>query len=220
MEYVTALRGGDSNSSPAANKDYYAYNNSSNATYEWTAEMADYFNEHILPGYNRASWRGRQAVAGEHKMGTGDLAFAYVENTKETAIDIKEALAQPFVLIARWIKDGSKYYYRVPYQASGKSYTYNDKSYGGLDKFGSTVCPATVKYDEPNRSNYTHYESGRDVPLFRLAETYLLRAEAYGRKGNYNAAIDDIIKYVPVQRSRLVKLVQKFLHVCSLDMKN
>ena len=98
---MTALRGGDSNSSPAANKDYYAYNNSSNATYEWTAEMADYFNEHILPGYNRASWRGRQAVAGEHKMGTGDLAFAYVENTKETAIDIKEALAQPFVLIAR-----------------------------------------------------------------------------------------------------------------------
>lgn len=55
VEYVTALRGGDSNSSPAANKDYYAYNNSSNATYEWTAEMADYFNEHILPGYNRAS---------------------------------------------------------------------------------------------------------------------------------------------------------------------
>ena len=32
----------------------------------------------------------------------------------------------------------------------------------------------------------------RDVPLFRLAETYLLRAEAYGRKGNYNAAIADI----------------------------
>ena len=35
------------------------------------------------------------------------MAFAYLENTKETAIDIKEALAQPFVLLARWIKDGT-----------------------------------------------------------------------------------------------------------------
>ncbi|MBN2611560.1 MAG: RagB/SusD family nutrient uptake outer membrane protein [Bacteroidales bacterium] len=31
-----------------------------------------------------------------------------------------------------------------------------------------------------------------DVPLMRLAETYLIRAEAYGRKGNFVAAIDDI----------------------------
>lgn len=33
-------------------------------------------------------------------MGTGDLAFAYLENTKETAIDVEEADAQPFVLFA------------------------------------------------------------------------------------------------------------------------
>lgn len=59
-----------------------------------------------MPNYNRDSWGGRRAVAGEHKMGAGDMAFAYLENTKETAIDIKEALAQPFVLLARWIKDG------------------------------------------------------------------------------------------------------------------
>jgi hypothetical protein len=32
----------------------------------------------------------------------------------------------------------------------------------------------------------------RDVPVFRLAETYLLRAEAYGRKGDYSNAIADI----------------------------
>ena len=55
--------------------------------------MADFFNSNILPKYNRDSWGGRRAVAGEHKMGAGDMAFAYLENTKETAIDIKEALA-------------------------------------------------------------------------------------------------------------------------------
>ena len=192
IEYVTALRGGDSKSVPTPNVDYYKYDDEKNTTFEWTGEMADYFNQYILPTYERASWGNRKAVAGEHKMGKGDLAFAYLENTKETAISIEEALAQPFVLIARWIKDGDKYYYRVPYQAKGKSYTYNAETYAGLDKYSSTICPSTLKYDEPNRSNNTHYESGRDVPLFRLAETYLIRAMAYGLQNKFDLAISDI----------------------------
>ena len=68
-------------------------------TYTWTSDMADFFNSNILPNYNRDSWGGRRAVAGEHKMGAGDMAFAYLENTKETAIDIKEALALTFCII-------------------------------------------------------------------------------------------------------------------------
>ena len=95
------------------NGDYHAYNSSKNATYTWTADQAAYFNEHILPTYDRESWGGRQAVAGEHKMGTNDLAFAYLENTKETAIDLAEAEAQPFYLQAAWVKDGDKVYYGV-----------------------------------------------------------------------------------------------------------
>lgn len=63
------------------------------------------------------------------------MAFAYLENTKETAIDIKEALAQPFVLLARWIKDGNKYYYRAPIKSDGSSYAYNNATYVGLIKF-------------------------------------------------------------------------------------
>lgn len=194
VEYETALLPEGSSSTPTANLPYYDYKSENNQTFTWTEEMADYFNTHILPTYKRESWGGRKAVSGEHKMGKGDLAFAFIENTKATAIDIKEALAQPFVLMARWIKDGNKYYYRVPYQANGSSYAYNSLSYTGLDKMSSTCAPATLKYDDPNRTNYSHYNSTRDVPLFRLAETYLIRAYAYGLKGDYASAVTDINK--------------------------
>lgn len=194
VEYHTALRGGSNTATPAADAPYYAYNDKNNATYTWTQDMADYFNANILPTYKRESWGGREAKAGDHKMGTGDLAFAYLENTKATAIDIHEALAQPFALIARWIKDGDKYYYRAPLKSDGKSYTYNPATYVGLDKVSGTGSPTTVKYTDPNRNSYDSYYCGRDVPLFRLAETYLIRATANGLKGNYAGALADINK--------------------------
>lgn len=179
------------------NIDYYAYNNAKNASYTWTEETANYFNENILPNYTRASWGERRAVAGEHKMGTNDLGIVWVENTRETAIDVQKALAQPFYVRIRWIKDGDKYYYRVPTAdktnpAGGTTYEYNTKAYNGLDVASATAFPASLKYDDPNRTAYTHYNSYRDVPIFRLGETYLLRAEAYGRKGDYDNALKDI----------------------------
>lgn len=196
LEYHTALRGGSGTTTPAEDLDYYAYNDENNQTYRWTESMAAYFNANILPHYNRESWGGRQAVAGEHKMGSGDLAYAYLENTKETAIDVKEALAQPFVLLARWIKDGNKYYYRAPIQAAdGGSYAYNSQTYVGLDKVSATGSPTTSKYTDPNRNSYDSYYSSRDIPLFRLAETYLMRAMAKGLKGQDPLADINMVRH-------------------------
>ena len=194
LEFTTALNGSDNSSTPAVDKDYYAYNDPNNATYTWTQNMANYFNQNILPSYKRQSWKGRKAIAGEHKMGTQDLAFAYVENTKETALEMKIALAQPYVVFARWIKDDNKYYYRPTIKSDGSSYSYNSGEYMGLDKVQTPGSPVTGKYVDPNRNSYDSYYSSRDVPLFRLAETYLIRATAYGLKGDFALAIDDINK--------------------------
>lgn len=190
LEYGTKLPG-STNSVPTPDKDYYAYNSPDNATFTWTEEEAAYFNEHILPTYTRASWGGRSAVAGEHKMGTGDLAYGFVENTKETALTLEECLAQPFVVRARWIRDGDRYYYRVPL-VDGDHVTYNLNDWLCLDKSANFGVPMTRKYDEPNRNQYNQYYTYRDIAIFRLGETYLLRAEAYGRKGDMANAIADI----------------------------
>lgn len=43
-----------------------------------------------------------------------------------------------------------------------------------------------------DEANFNSESGTRDAILMRLAETYLIRAEAYGRKGQYNLAVADI----------------------------
>ncbi|MDR1119556.1 MAG: RagB/SusD family nutrient uptake outer membrane protein [Dysgonamonadaceae bacterium] len=163
------------------------YNNSQNKSLTWTAGEATYFNANIRAGYDRASWDGRAAAVGEHKIGKGDLGLVFLENTKETAIDKEIALAQPYVLYPRWIRDGSNYYYRK----TGKDRLVGNL--GLLQTFGATnFRPSSRKFIDPNRTTVDNHFGSRDVAIFRLAETYLIRAEAYGRQGNYTAAINDI----------------------------
>lgn len=194
LEFKTAINTAPKSTVASANGDYFDYKDlDRNTTYLWTEAQAQFFNSNILPTYNRESWGAREAVVGEHKMGTGDLAFAILENTKETAISVEEADAQPFVLYARWMKDGSKYYYRPEIVASGNTYSFKGaKNHYGLEKSSSTGVPTNKKYDDPNRLGNNSAYGTRDVPVMRSAEAYLIRAEAYGRKGQYSKAIDDI----------------------------
>lgn len=192
LEFKTALNTTGA-STPGANADYYAYNSAENKTYVWTEAQANTFNNKYKADYTRESWGGRSAVAGEHKMGTGDLAYAILENTKETAINVEDADAQPYVLYARWMKDGNKYYYRPEIVKNGDNYTFkNTASFYGLEKSSNTGVPTSKKYHDPNRSGKNSFYGGRDVPVMRSAEMYLVRAEAYGCQGKYNEAIDDI----------------------------
>lgn len=61
---------------------------------------------------------------------------------------------------------------------------------GGAGKF-----PMVWKFYDPNalfHSNTTNYTGTRDIFLFRLAETYLIAAEAYHKLGDNNTAADRI----------------------------
>jgi hypothetical protein len=160
------------------------YNHASNRSLAWTADEAAYFNANIQPEYDRTSWGGRKAVTGQRKIGQGDLGLVFLENTKETAIDIQEALAQPYVLYPRWVKKGNEYYYR-------KTGADRLVSNTGL-LLGRTLRPSSRKFVDPNRSTVDNHFGTRDVAIFRLAETYLIRAEVYGRQGDYGRAITDI----------------------------
>lgn len=161
-----------------------AYTDANNKSLAWTAEEVAYFNANIQQDYNRTSWGGRKAVLGQRKIGQGDLGLVFLENTKETAIDYLEAVSQPYVLYPRWVKKDGAYYYR-------KTGVDRLSSNTGL-LLGRTLRPSSRKFIDPNRSTVDNHFGTRDVAIFRLAETYLIRAEVLGRQGNYGAALNDI----------------------------
>lgn len=90
-------------------------------------------------------------------------------------------------VIANYKAEGRKIYYRL---AGNKGGVY------GIDR-GLTEGAwymGTNKWLDRTRGKGTNANGSQsfDTPIFRLAETYLIRAEAYGRKGNFPAAISDL----------------------------
>lgn len=90
-------------------------------------------------------------------------------------------------VISNYAAQGRKIYYRL---AGNKGGVY------GIDR-GLTEAAwymGTNKWLDKTRGKGTNANGSQsfDTPVFRLAETYLIRAEAYGRKGSYPLAIDDI----------------------------
>jgi hypothetical protein len=152
-------------------------------SYTWSAAAANWWNT------NKPASEP-PVTAGSKRILNGQRALIYLENQKDEALDSTMVMSMPFQFMVRWIKSASsgRYYYRL----------FIDGTAMGLASARSAPYLSSKKYVDPTRGGTTdeanfNSESGtRDAILMRLAETYLIRAEAYGRKNQYGLAVADI----------------------------
>jgi tetratricopeptide (TPR) repeat protein len=102
--------------------------------------------------------------------------------------------------LAPGIKIGDTAYVVVPYavtaaQRASKPYHIFDISsfYNGENTFGSLqIYPKLIKYDDPNRASINDGDGTKDVIEIRLAEMYLIAAEALMKQGRLAEGADMI----------------------------
>ncbi len=161
----------------------YISNMTTNSTSFTWGKAADWWNANKPAGEP-------SVTASEKRIAYGKRALIYIENQKSEALDSAMVMSQPFQFMVRWIKSAktNKTYYRL----------FIDGTDMGLNTTRTAPYLSSKKYVDPTRggstdeANYNSENGTRDAILMRLAETYLIRAEAYGRKGLYNLAVNDI----------------------------
>jgi hypothetical protein len=162
--------------------------------YEYISNMSASTSTSFSWNTKAAAWWNANKPAGEptvlstqKRIIEGKRALIYLENQKDEALDSLMVYSQPYQFLVRWVKSATtgKYYYRIFVNNSSMA-------------LNGSIYLSSKKFIDPNRggsadeANANVKAGTRDNILMRLAETYLIRAEAYGRKGIYNLAVTDI----------------------------
>lgn len=163
--------------------EYLSNMATSSSSYTWGAKAAAWWNANKPVGEPTVT-------ASAKRIAYGKRALIYLENQKTEALDSAMVNSQPFQFMVRWVRSATtgKYYYRL----------FIDGTAMGLGTTRTAPYLSSRKYTDPTRggsideANFNSESGTRDAILMRLAETYLIRAEANGRKGLYNLAVADI----------------------------
>ena len=152
-------------------------------SFTWNASAAAWWNANKPPGEPTVA-------SGQRRILEGKRALIYLENKRDEALDSAMVLSQPFQFMVRWVRSATtgRYYYRL----------FIDQSNMGLATPRNAPYFSSKKYIDPTRggssdeANFNSENGTRDAILMRLAETYLVRAEALGRRGRFAEAVADI----------------------------
>jgi hypothetical protein len=183
----------------------------------WDAASVYYYNQKLKPATEVDA-----VVGTVSKIKYQKRSIVYIENAKDQPLDSLWVVSQPYIMMVRWMvgsPNGAGYFTKsggkitgfkagadvdpanpVVTNTSGRKLMYRisgDKGEAfGLDR-GTGVAQWYVgpkKWLDINRGKGTDVNGAGaiDFPIFRLAETYLIRAEVLGRQGNFAGAIADM----------------------------
>lgn len=192
--------------------DYVATATTTAGGKPWDKATAYYYNNYLNPTATT------KAVVGAVKLTLGKRSIVYIENSKDQPFDSLWVMSQPYIMMVRWMvgsPNGAGYFNAdgtpkagamvdpanpVITNTTGRKVMYRiSGDYG--DQFGIDINTTNSQwYMGPRKwldqfrgkSTDVNGSGSIDFTIFRLAETYLIRAEAYGRKGDYTSAINDL----------------------------
>lgn len=181
----------------------------------WTEDELLFAFDDVAPDGSWAIRYGDTVRAGEMKFApaiaipeseaviVGDTGLVFLLNDENTSLTDRQMIAAGYTIYAR-------YYWTTLADGSLDELVTFDRDDDLLEissrnVVGSTIIetatwnrnksPSLIKYWDRNKINFDIHWGTRDVFLARLAESYLIAAEAYGRMGDYNKAVE-FINYV------------------------
>lgn len=144
------------------------------------------------------------AIAESEYVNVGDTALVFLLNDENTTLTDRQMVAAGYKIYARYYwttnADGSPNEL-VTFDRDDDLLEHTDQNVVGSSAIVSSTwnrnkSPSLIKYwDRTKPGGYNAHWGTRDVFLARLAESYLIGAEAYGRMGNYGKAVE-FINYV------------------------